>query len=126
VILTGEVVIATQGLRDSLGCTFETIGKSPSIFWYKQQLNDLPRFMLQSSTHGSGINTAEFHKDRFDAQIQNTSVPLSIHNLQLSDSALYYCALKPTVTGNGLPVQKPAEHKTHFPPSLRTVHKHYA
>ncbi|KAK0151621.1 T cell receptor alpha variable 3 [Merluccius polli] len=35
--------------------------------------------MLQSSTK------------TFDAQIQNTSVPLRIQNLQLSDSALYYC-----------------------------------
>uniref|UniRef100_A0A8C5AJ49 Ig-like domain-containing protein n=1 Tax=Gadus morhua TaxID=8049 RepID=A0A8C5AJ49_GADMO len=70
------------------------------LFWYKQQINDLPRFMLRRFTVGEGDNAAEFHKDRFDAQIQNKSVPLRIQNLQLSDSALYYCALRPTVTGN--------------------------
>ncbi|CAL8235348.1 unnamed protein product [Arctogadus glacialis] len=49
-ILTREVVIATQGLTDSLGCTFETIGKCPSIFWYKQQLNDFPRPAVEMET----------------------------------------------------------------------------
>ncbi|CAL8234869.1 unnamed protein product [Boreogadus saida] len=100
VIQTGEDVFATEGLTVSLRCTFETTDTSPSLFWYKQQVNDLPRFMLRRFTIGEGDNAAEFHKDRFDAQIQNTSVPLRINNLQLSDSALYYCALKPTATGN--------------------------
>ena len=117
-------VIATEGHTVSLQCTFGT-DSTPYLFWYKQQRNDFPRFVLQRSTLG-GKEAEEFPKERFDAQIQNTSVPLRIQNLQLSDSALYYCALKPTVTGNGLPVQKPAEHKTHFPLPQRSVHKHYA
>ncbi|XP_056453078.1 T cell receptor alpha variable 38-2/delta variable 8 [Gadus chalcogrammus] len=96
---TGEYVIATEGLTVSLRCTFETTDSSPSLFWYKQQTHDFPRFMLRRSTFG-GDNAPEFRKDRFDAQIQIKSVPLSIQNLQLSDSALYYCALRPTVTGN--------------------------
>ena len=95
-----EDVISTEGLTVSLRCTFKTMSTNAYVFWYKQQVNDLPRFMLQRFTIGEGNNAAEFHKDRFDAQIQNTSVPLRIQNLQLSDSALYYCALRPTVTGN--------------------------
>ncbi|CAL8313385.1 unnamed protein product [Gadus morhua 'NCC'] len=91
-------VIATEGHTVSLQCTFET-DSTPYLFWYKQQRNDFPRFVLQRSTFG-GKEAEEFPKERFDAKIQNTSVPLSIQNLQLSDSALYYCALKPTVTGN--------------------------
>ena len=99
-IQTGEDVFATEGLTVSLRCTFKTTDTNAYLFWYKQQINDLPRFMLRRFTIGEGDNAAEFHKDRFDAQIQNTSVPLRINNLQLSDSALYYCALKPTATGN--------------------------
>ncbi|CAL8234860.1 unnamed protein product [Boreogadus saida] len=95
-----EDVMATEGLTVSLRCTFKTTDTNAYLFWYKQQVNDLPRFMLRRFTIGEGDNAAEFHKDRFDAQIQNKSVPLRIQNLQLSDSALYYCALRPTVTGN--------------------------
>ena len=100
VIQTKGDVIATEGLTVSLDCTYVTTDSGPSLFWYKQQINNFPSFMLQRTTYGSGLNAAEFLKDRFDAQIQNTSVPLRIQNLQLSDSALYYCALRPTVTGN--------------------------
>jgi hypothetical protein len=91
--------IGTEGLAVSLDCTFETTDTNPYLFWYKQQINDFPRFVLQRTTFG-GKEAEEFPKERFDAQIQNKSVNLRIQNLQLSDSALYYCALRPTVTGN--------------------------
>ncbi|KAK0151619.1 T cell receptor alpha variable 3 [Merluccius polli] len=91
VIQTRQDVIATEGHTVSLGCTFETTDTNAKLFWYKQDINDFPRFILSRFTYGEGLNAAEFNKDRFDAQIQNTSVPLRIQNLQLSDSALYYC-----------------------------------
>ncbi|CAL8323079.1 unnamed protein product [Arctogadus glacialis] len=114
-----EEVIATEGLTVSLDCTFETMSTNVYLFWCKQQVNDFPRFILRRFTIGEGDNAAEFHKERFDAQIQNRSVPLRIHNLQLSDSALYYCALKPTVTGN-----TDSLYKTHFPLPLKPAHRH--
>ncbi|KAJ3594799.1 hypothetical protein NHX12_004105 [Muraenolepis orangiensis] len=95
----GEV-IATQGQTVSLVCTFETTDTNIYLFWYKQEINDFPRIILSRFTYGGGSNAVEFPKERFDAQIQNTSVPLRIQDVQLSDSALYYCAMRPTVTGN--------------------------
>ncbi|KAK0142924.1 T cell receptor alpha variable 3 [Merluccius polli] len=91
VIQTRQDVNATEGHTVSLGCTFETTDTNAYLFWYKQDINDFPRFILSHFMYGGGRNAAEFNKDRFDAQIQNTSVPLRIQNLQLSDSALYYC-----------------------------------
>uniref|UniRef100_A0A667WD56 Immunoglobulin V-set domain-containing protein n=1 Tax=Myripristis murdjan TaxID=586833 RepID=A0A667WD56_9TELE len=74
--------------------------KNAYLFWYKQEVNDFPKFMLWCNTFGSRDYAAEFPKEKFDAQINNTSVPLKIQKLQPSDSALYYCAVRPTVTGN--------------------------
>uniref|UniRef100_A0A8P4G4Z4 Ig-like domain-containing protein n=1 Tax=Dicentrarchus labrax TaxID=13489 RepID=A0A8P4G4Z4_DICLA len=66
--LPGDV-IATEGETVTLGCTFET-------------------------SDNSSENAAQFKKDRFNATIKNKSVPLKIQKLQLSDSAVYYCALQ--------------------------------
>ncbi|XP_067463156.1 uncharacterized protein [Thunnus thynnus] len=92
---TGDV-IAAEGHTVTLACTFQS--GNPTLFWYKQELNDSPKFMLRRYKSGGGDNAAEFQKDRFDATVNGTSVPLKIQKLQLSDSAVYYCALQPTVT----------------------------
>ncbi|KAL7387370.1 hypothetical protein ABVT39_022628 [Epinephelus coioides] len=95
---TGDV-IATEGHTVTLGCTFETTRAGPTLFWYKQEAKDHPKYMLNRFSN-TGDNAPEFQKDRFDATLNKTSVPLKIQKLQLSDSAVYYCALQPTVTGN--------------------------
>uniref|UniRef100_A0A8C9XPH2 Ig-like domain-containing protein n=1 Tax=Sander lucioperca TaxID=283035 RepID=A0A8C9XPH2_SANLU len=95
---TGDV-ITTEGETVTLGCTFETTTGSPTLFWYKQEANDYPKYMLKCISK-TVDKAPEFQKDRFDAKINKTSVPLKIQKLQLSDSAVYYCALQPTVTGN--------------------------
>uniref|UniRef100_A0A8C9X6X5 Ig-like domain-containing protein n=1 Tax=Sander lucioperca TaxID=283035 RepID=A0A8C9X6X5_SANLU len=94
---TGDV-ITTEGETVTLDCTFET-SYSATLFWYKQEVNDYPTYILKSFSN-TAENSPEFQKDRFDAKINKTSVPLKIQKLQLSDSAVYYCALRPTVTGN--------------------------
>uniref|UniRef100_A0A3Q1HWZ3 Ig-like domain-containing protein n=1 Tax=Acanthochromis polyacanthus TaxID=80966 RepID=A0A3Q1HWZ3_9TELE len=94
-------VIAAEGDTVTLDCTFESsyTGQT-TLFWYKQEVNDFPKYMLRRDTYGTGDNAPEFQKHRFDAKLNETSVPLKIQKLQLSDSAVYYCALQPTVTGN--------------------------
>uniref|UniRef100_A0A8C9Z6F1 Ig-like domain-containing protein n=1 Tax=Sander lucioperca TaxID=283035 RepID=A0A8C9Z6F1_SANLU len=88
---TGDV-ITNEGETITLGCTFETTRASPYLFWYKQEVNDFPKYMLKRFSK-TEENAPEFQKDRFDAKINKTSVPLKIQKLQLSDSAVYYCAL---------------------------------
>uniref|UniRef100_A0A674F3A0 Ig-like domain-containing protein n=1 Tax=Salmo trutta TaxID=8032 RepID=A0A674F3A0_SALTR len=97
----GDVI----GEQVTLDCQFDTLDTNPFLFWYKQGANDFPKYMLRRATFGSD-NAIEFQR-RFDAHLNLTtfksaskSFPLTIQRLQLSDSAVYYCALRPTVTGN--------------------------
>uniref|UniRef100_A0A674BDA6 Ig-like domain-containing protein n=1 Tax=Salmo trutta TaxID=8032 RepID=A0A674BDA6_SALTR len=99
-----EDVMVVEGHPTTLTCLFDTTSQSPYLFWYKQLVNGKPIFMLRSDTFSPGETTTEF-KDRFHAHLNVTakSVPLTIQRLQLSDSkdsAMYYCALTPTVKGD--------------------------
>uniref|UniRef100_A0A8C9XAJ2 Ig-like domain-containing protein n=1 Tax=Sander lucioperca TaxID=283035 RepID=A0A8C9XAJ2_SANLU len=93
---TGDF-ITTEGDTVTLDCTFETTSTSYSrtLFWYKQEVNDYPKYMLKSFSN-TAENAPEFQKDRFDATINETShrVDLQISSAALSDSAVYYCALQ--------------------------------
>uniref|UniRef100_A0A3P8SNW1 Ig-like domain-containing protein n=1 Tax=Amphiprion percula TaxID=161767 RepID=A0A3P8SNW1_AMPPE len=100
VMQTSGDVIAAEGDTVTLDCTFETTASNPDLFWYKQEVNIFPEYILRRDPYGTRDNAPEFQKDRFDAELNKPSVPLKIQKLQLSDSAVYYCALRPTVTGN--------------------------
>uniref|UniRef100_A0A671TZF6 Ig-like domain-containing protein n=1 Tax=Sparus aurata TaxID=8175 RepID=A0A671TZF6_SPAAU len=97
---TGDVIAAEEDTV-TLDCTFETSGTGPTLFWYKQDGNNSPKFIVSCSTY-STVNTEKEYEERFSSKVNSTSksVPLKIQKLQLSDSAVYYCALQPTVTGN--------------------------
>ncbi|KAL3989157.1 hypothetical protein ACER0C_013475 [Sarotherodon galilaeus] len=97
----GEETAAAGGTV-TLGCLYNSSSSSGNyLFWYKQDGNNSPKFILMrhSGNHG---NTADEFKERFSSTLDsnNRSVPLKIQKLQLSDSAVYYCAVRPTVTGN--------------------------
>ncbi|CAB1326135.1 unnamed protein product [Coregonus sp. 'balchen'] len=88
---------ATEGGQITLTCHYKTDDPSPYLFWYKQRANDYPKYMLMRQKFGTGDNATEF-KERFHADLDanSKSVPLTIQRVQPSDSAVYYCALKPT------------------------------
>uniref|UniRef100_A0A8C8J9N2 Ig-like domain-containing protein n=1 Tax=Oncorhynchus tshawytscha TaxID=74940 RepID=A0A8C8J9N2_ONCTS len=103
-----EDVMVVEGHPTTLTCLFDTTSQSQYLFWYKQLANGKPIFMLRRDPFSPGESASEF-KDRFDAHLNVTakSVPLTIQRVQLSDSAVYYCALRPTVTaGYTAPLQK--------------------
>uniref|UniRef100_A0A3P9DTY2 Ig-like domain-containing protein n=1 Tax=Maylandia zebra TaxID=106582 RepID=A0A3P9DTY2_9CICH len=85
----------------TLDCLYNSSTTNNYLFWYKQDGNNSPKFILMRYSGDQG-NTAEEFKERFSSTLDSSirSVPLKIQKLQLSDSAVYYCALQPTVTGN--------------------------
>uniref|UniRef100_A0A8C7YK15 Ig-like domain-containing protein n=1 Tax=Oryzias sinensis TaxID=183150 RepID=A0A8C7YK15_9TELE len=117
VIQPGGEVIAAEGDSLTLNCTFETTF-TPHLFWYRREKNGNINYILRRHSYGKYDNAPEFQKDRFDAELKDKSVPLKIQKLHLSDSAVYYCALQPTVTGNSKILYKNQQNKDNS-----TLHK---
>uniref|UniRef100_A0A8C2PQ51 Ig-like domain-containing protein n=1 Tax=Cyprinus carpio TaxID=7962 RepID=A0A8C2PQ51_CYPCA len=82
----------TAGERDQVivGCNYFTTGTNINLFWYKQLPNRSPTFILGQYT------TEPDFKKRFSATSNSTSriFPLMIKDVRVSDSAVYYCALR--------------------------------
>uniref|UniRef100_A0A8C2HKA8 T-cell receptor alpha/delta variable 27.0 n=1 Tax=Cyprinus carpio TaxID=7962 RepID=A0A8C2HKA8_CYPCA len=94
----------------TLDCKYNTTSQNPTLLWYRQNSHDSPpKYILRRHKFGDGDEAIEF-KGRFHSRHDSTSrsVPLTIQNPRVSDSALYYCALQPTVTtGYSVLEQKP-------------------
>ncbi|XP_069575345.1 uncharacterized protein [Brachyistius frenatus] len=84
--------------RTNINLTCEYDGDINSIQWYQQHQTSRPEFLLYITEDGSIHPT----RSDFSAHIDKTQkrVALEIISSKLKDSALYYCALEPTVTGN--------------------------
>ncbi len=65
--------------------------------WYRQSSNTAPEFILQAFE-----SLGPQQKDRYVADVQKNEkqLDLKISKTEIADSAVYYCALVPTVTGN--------------------------
>uniref|UniRef100_A0AAZ1WV41 Immunoglobulin V-set domain-containing protein n=1 Tax=Oreochromis aureus TaxID=47969 RepID=A0AAZ1WV41_OREAU len=73
-----------------------------NFFWYRQYPGKPPEFLIYiSGTNNS--RPSEFLKSaaRFSTKLSGKNhLDLQISSAAVTDSAVYYCALQPTVTGN--------------------------
>uniref|UniRef100_A0A673LC43 Ig-like domain-containing protein n=1 Tax=Sinocyclocheilus rhinocerous TaxID=307959 RepID=A0A673LC43_9TELE len=91
---------SAEGNQVTLLCNYTLMRSANAyLFWYKQLPNRSPTFILSDFSIGKGTTEPEF-QERFHAKLDSTlgTVPLMIQDVRVSDSAVYYCALKPTVT----------------------------
>ncbi|KAI5086095.1 hypothetical protein C0J45_23483, partial [Silurus meridionalis] len=91
----GDTLIQSENV--TLSCRYKTSAKNNYVHWYRQHRKSKPEFLLIILQSGT---LASDKPARMDAKIRKDEVDLIISSAAVSDSALYYCALQPTVTGN--------------------------
>uniref|UniRef100_A0A673J6J8 Ig-like domain-containing protein n=1 Tax=Sinocyclocheilus rhinocerous TaxID=307959 RepID=A0A673J6J8_9TELE len=94
-----RVQTAVEGRSVTINCRYETKTSdlSPYLFWYQQKMNGIPKYMMM--IFAITVQNDKDFEERFNANHNKSSklFPLTIH-VCVSDSAMYYCALRPTVT----------------------------
>uniref|UniRef100_A0A8C0GZJ8 Ig-like domain-containing protein n=1 Tax=Chelonoidis abingdonii TaxID=106734 RepID=A0A8C0GZJ8_CHEAB len=97
-----------RGQTVTLQCTFYTGYQYYYLFWYRQQQSGAMDFLFrisQSNTEKNGAGR------RFSAEFRKSSkfFSLTIKELELTDSAMYFCALWEDTVRRLIesPVQKP-------------------
>ncbi len=75
-----------------LSCSYSTNSEYVVLYWYRQYPNGEPQYLLLKGARSrSDQHTSD---DRFQSTASSTSTELTITDVRLSDSALYYCALR--------------------------------
>ncbi len=85
-------VITKETETAKLSCSYSTTSNEIRLFWYRQYPNGELMFLAYKGARS--WSTARTADDRFQATTSQTSTELIITDVHLSDSALYYCALR--------------------------------
>ncbi|KAK9538308.1 hypothetical protein VZT92_003492 [Zoarces viviparus] len=70
---------------------------SDYFFWYRQHPGKPPEFIISHLASG-GILKSPI--SGLKIRVDQNQISMNISSAAVTDSAVYYCALKPTVTGN--------------------------
>ncbi|KAL1280592.1 hypothetical protein QQF64_015192, partial [Cirrhinus molitorella] len=86
-----------EGSSVTLSCSYSS---ALSLFWYRQYPGSTPEFLVIFIYGSKEAKSDPDLRLYSKATKQIKRVDLEIFSAAVSDSALYYCALQPTVTGN--------------------------
>ncbi|KTG45902.1 hypothetical protein cypCar_00040786 [Cyprinus carpio] len=116
-------VSGTEGDNITLSCNYSS---AVSLQWYRQYPNSAPEFLLTVLHRTGKVSQTSKIVDldpRFSGKVteKKTHVDLEISSVKMKDSALYYCALEPTVTGNTTTLYKNLTYVTHPVGSLLII-----
>uniref|UniRef100_A0A8C1SVP5 T-cell receptor alpha/delta variable 23.3.8 n=1 Tax=Cyprinus carpio TaxID=7962 RepID=A0A8C1SVP5_CYPCA len=74
-----------------LSCSCSTSSDYTYLYWFTQSPNGEPQYLLNKNIWSA--SDAHTSDSRFQSIASRTSTELTITDVRLSDSALYYCAL---------------------------------
>ncbi|KAI5610562.1 hypothetical protein C0J50_12039, partial [Silurus asotus] len=78
----------------TLKCSYETDSNIIELHWYRQYSHSAPKFILLKGAKSLSANDYNLSGSRFRAETTSDATELIIKDLQISDSALYHCALR--------------------------------
>ncbi len=76
-----------------MSCLYDTSSEYVYLYWYRQYPNKEPEYLLYKGAR-SWSSYENIPDTRFQSTTSDTSTELIIDSVILSDSALYYCALR--------------------------------
>uniref|UniRef100_A0A4W3J231 Ig-like domain-containing protein n=1 Tax=Callorhinchus milii TaxID=7868 RepID=A0A4W3J231_CALMI len=84
----------TEGESVTFECSYSTTESYFYLFWYRHYKEKQPEFIISRYSHSDNPDKGKGFENRFSAELQksNSFTSLSISELVLSDSAVYYCA----------------------------------
>uniref|UniRef100_A0A3B3H6W4 Ig-like domain-containing protein n=1 Tax=Oryzias latipes TaxID=8090 RepID=A0A3B3H6W4_ORYLA len=109
-------VFSSEELTVTLSCNYSV--RAENLQWYRQDPGSAPRFLLLiTDTKEPSVVEAKPPNPRQTAVLnqERNQVHLQISSAAVTDSAVYYCALQPTVTGNNTTLYKNLQRKHNTP-----------
>ncbi|XP_041965952.1 uncharacterized protein LOC121723859 [Alosa sapidissima] len=94
-------LLVSEGETASLSCNYNVSVSVNNLQWYRQNPGSKPEFIIMLYEYRDNeLESAPLHP-RASGKVNKGSkqVHLNISSAEVSDSAVYYCALEPTVTG---------------------------
>jgi len=86
-------LIKKEGETVTLSCSYSTSNSYRYLFWYRQYTNREPQYLIFKPA-GSATASGNPSDPRFQSTTSDSSTEFIINGVTLSDSALYYCALR--------------------------------
>ncbi|KAG7524246.1 T cell receptor alpha chain [Solea senegalensis] len=83
----------------SLSYKYPKLSTSDSFFWYRQHPGKPPEFLMSHSGTGTTLSVPVSGLS-VTVSDDKRKINLQINSAAVTDSAVYYCAVRPTVTGN--------------------------
>ncbi|XDV27666.1 hypothetical protein PO909_031166 [Leuciscus waleckii] len=101
-LVTGDNIEPDKGTEKNsketetvkLSCSYSASSDYVLLYWYRQYPNKELQYLLRKGARSYANSFAHTSDDRFQSTTSQASTELTITDVRLLDSSLYYCALR--------------------------------